>query len=198
MFVIGITGGVGSGKSLVAKIARKKYNASLLIADELGHIVMEPGNNAYNKIIERFGRDILGDSSKIDRNKLADIVFNNDKERLYVNGIIHPEVIKYIERYINERKNQNGYIILETAVMYETGCDRFCNEIWYVHTPADTRIKRLSKNRGYTEEKSRQIIGKQKPDKFFMERAGRIIENPGSIKDLENIINSLPDTLKND
>lgn len=198
MFVIGITGGVGSGKSLVAKIAGKKYNASLLIADELGHIVMEPGNTAYNKILERFGKDILKDNNSIDRRKLADIVFNNDKARLYINSIIHPEVIKYIEKYINDRKKQDGYIILETAVMYETGCDKFCDEIWYVHAPEDTRIKRLSKNRKYTEEKSRLIIGKQKPDKFFIERAGRVIENPRSIKDLENIINSLPDILKND
>lgn len=198
MFVIGITGGVGSGKTLVAKIAGKKYNANLLIADELGHIVMKPGNNAYNRIVEKFGKDILEADGKIDRKKLADIVFNNDNARLYINGIIHPEVIKYIEDYINSRKSQDGYIILETAVMYETGCDKFCDEIWYIHAPADTRIKRLSKNRKYTEEKSRLIIDKQKPDKFFMERAGRVIENPGSIKELENTINSLPDKLKND
>ncbi|MCI9078252.1 MAG: dephospho-CoA kinase [Lachnospiraceae bacterium] len=195
MFVIGITGGVGSGKSLVAKLASRKYNAGLLIADKLGHVVMEPGRPAFNKIIEMFGSSILGQDGSIDRKKLADIVFNNDKAWSGMNSIIHPEVMMYIENYIGSRRDQEGYIILETAIMYETGCDRFCNEIWYVYVPEDARIKRLSENRGYTEEKSRSIIKKQKPDSFFMERAGRIIDNTGSIKDLENIIASFPGTL---
>lgn len=198
MFVIGITGGVGSGKSLVAKLASKKYNAWLLIADELGHIVMEAGNPGYNKIVEKFGSGILGEEGNIDRKKLADIIFNNDKARLELNSIIHPEVIKYIEKYINDRKGQDGYIILETAIMYETGCDKLCDETWYIHVPADIRIKRLSAGRGYTEEKSRAIIAKQKPDSFFIERAVRVIENSGSIKDLENELAMLPDNLKND
>ena len=192
MYVIGITGGVGSGKSLVAEIASKKYNAGLLIADELGHIVTEPGKPAFKKIIEMYGSGILGQDGSIDRKKLADIIFSDDKARSAINSIIHPEVMLYIEDYINSRKGQDGYIILETAIMYETGCDRFCDETWYVYVPEDARIKRLSKNRGYTEEKSRSIIEKQKPDSFFTERAGRVIDNTGSIKDLENIIAGLP------
>lgn len=196
MYVIGITGGVGSGKSLVAKIASKKYNAGLLIADELGHIVTEPGKPAFKKIIEMHGSGILGQDGSIDRKKLADIIFSNDKARSAINSIIHPEVMLYIENYINERSGQDGYIILETAIMYETGCDRFCDETWYVYVPEDTRIKRLAKNRGYTEEKSRSIIKKQKPDSFFIERAGRVIDNTGSIKDLENIIARMPGRLE--
>ncbi len=195
MYVIGITGGVGSGKSLVAKIASRKYNAGLLIADELGHVVTEPGKPAYKKIIEIYGIGILGQDGSIDRKKLADIIFSDDKARSAINSIIHPEVMLYIEDYINERKGQDGYIILETAIMYETGCDRFCDETWYVYVPEDARIKRLSENRGYTEEKSRSIIKKQKPDSFFMERAARIIDNTGSIKDLESIIAGLPGKL---
>lgn len=198
MFVIGITGGVGSGKSLAAKLASKKYNAELLIADELGHIVMKPGNTGFNKIIEKFGNGILDAEGNIDRKKLADIIFNDDQARMELNSIIHPEVIKYIEKYINDRKDQDGYIILETAIMYETGCDKLCDETWYIHVPADIRIKRLSGSRGYTEEKSRSIIAKQKPDKFFIERAGRVIENSGKVKDLENELARLPDNLKND
>lgn len=196
MYVIGITGGVGSGKSLVAKIAGRKYKAGLLIADELGHVVTEPGKPAFNRIVEMYGRDILGQDGSIDRKKLADIIFNDDNARSAINAVIHPEVMLYIENYINERKGQEGYIILETAIMYETGCDRFCNETWYVYVPEDARIKRLSKNRGYPEEKSRSIIKKQKPESFFMERAERVINNTGSIKDLENLIAGLPGRLE--
>jgi len=198
MFVIGITGGVGSGKSLVAKFLSKKYNAKLLIADELGHVVIKPGTPGYDKVIDMFGKGILGRDGSINRKKLADIIFNDDNARSGLNSIIHPEVMLYIENYINSRKGQEGYIILETAIMYETGCDKLCDETWYIHVPADIRIKRLSGNRGYTEEKSRSIIAKQKPDSFFIERAGRIIENSGKIKDLENELAMLPDNLKND
>ena len=198
MFVIGITGGVGSGKSLAAKFLSKKYNAKLLIADELGHVVIKPGTSGYNKVVDMFGKGILGKDGIINRKKLADIIFNDDNARSGLNSIIHPEVFKYIGNYIEDRKDQDGYIILETAIMYETGCDKLCDETWYIHVPADIRIKRLSGNRGYTEEKSRAIIAKQKPDSFFIERAGRVIENSGSIKDLENELAMLPDNLKND
>ncbi len=192
MYVIGITGGVGSGKSLVAEIASHKYNAGVLIADRLGHFVTEPGKPAFKKVTGIFGDGILGKDGSIDRKKLADIIFNDDNARSVINSIIHPEVMLYIENYINSRKGQEGYIILETAIMYETGCDKFCDETWYVYVPEDIRIKRLSENRGYTEEKSRSIIQKQKPDSFFRERAGKVIDNTGSIKDLERIITGLP------
>lgn len=185
MFVIGITGGIGSGKSLVAKFLSKKYNAHLLIADELGHVVMKPGASGYNKIVGLFGKGILGKDGSINRKKLADIVFNDDKARSGLNSIIHPEVFNYISNYIDNRKNQDGYIILETAIMYETGCDKLCDEVWYVHVPADIRVKRLSDSRGYSEEKSHSIISKQKPDNYFIEKADRVIENSGSISSLE-------------
>lgn len=185
MFVIGITGGIGSGKSLVAKFLSKKYNAKLLIADELGHIVIKPGTTGYNKVIDMFGKGILGKDSNINRKKLADIIFNDDKARSGLNSIVHPEVFKYISNYIDDRKGQEGYIILETAIMYETCCDKLCDEVWYVHVPVDIRVKRLSDSRGYSEEKSRSIISKQKPDNYFIEKADRVIENSGSINSLE-------------
>ena len=198
MYVIGITGGVGSGKSLVAKIASKKYNAGLLIADELGHIVTEPGKPAFKKIIEMHGSGILGQDGSIDRKKLADIIFSNDVARDELNAIIHPEVMSYIKKYINDRKDMEGIIIVETAIMYETGCNNLCDEIWYVYVPTDIRIKRLSVSRGYSEEKSQSIIGSQKPDKFFIDRADRVIDNSGSRKDLNAVIDTLFDSFEKD
>lgn len=184
MYVIGLTGGVGSGKSLVAEIISKKYNASLLIADELGHIVMEPGTSCFDKVVSRFGKDIVGEDGRINRRKVAEIIFGDDKALSDMNNIVHPEVMSYIERYIEDRKNEKGYIILETAIMYETGCDRFCDEVWYVYVPADIRIKRLSENRGYSYEKSQSIIGRQKSDEYFIEKSDRVIDNSGDIDTL--------------
>jgi len=190
MYVIGITGGVGSGKSLVAKLAGEKYNAELLIADKLGHAVIEPGTPGFDKVTERFGSRII-ENGTINRDKLSSLVFNDDKALMDLNAIIHPEVIAYIKKYIDDRKDKEGYIFVETAVMYETGCDKLCDEVWYVYVPADIRIKRLSGSRGYSREKSLSIIEKQKPDKFFTDRADRVIDNSGSRKKLDNILNSL-------
>ena len=185
MYVIGITGGVGSGKSLVANKLKELYNAELLIADELGHIVTMPGDLGYQKIKERFGEDIIDKEGFIDRKKLADIIFNDDNARKDINAIVHPEVMSYIEKYISERKDKKGYIILETAIMYETGCDKFCDEVWYVYVPADIRIERIKENRGYSYDKSCAIIKKQKSDNYFIERADFVIDNSGSIEELE-------------
>ncbi len=191
MHVIGITGGVGSGKSFVANRIKELYNAKLLIADELGHIVTMPGDLGYQKIKERFGEDIIDKEGFIDRKKLADIIFNDDNARKDINDIVHPEVMSYIEKYISERKDKKGYIILETAIMYETGCDRFCDEVWYVYVPADIRIARLKESRGYSYDKSCAIIKKQKSDNYFIERADFVIENSGSIEELEQKLRML-------
>ncbi len=198
MFVLGITGGVGSGKSFVAKRIGKRYNAHLLIADKLGHVVMKPGSSGFRKIVYKFGEDIIDSDGTIDRKKLADIIFSNDVARDELNAIIHPEVMSYIKKYINDRKDMEGIIIIETAIMYETGCDKLCDKIWYVYVPADIRIKRLSVSRGYSEEKSQSIIESQKPDKFFIDRADRVIDNSGSRNSLNAVIDTLFESFEKD
>ena len=185
MYVIGLTGGVGSGKSYVAHRLSAMYDAELLIADELGHVVMKKGTKCHEKIVKSFGKDILGSDGEIDRKKMADIIFKDNEARKRLDDIVHPEVIEYVARYIDERKGMDGIIIFETAIMYECKCDQLCDEVWYVYVPADIRIKRLSDNRGYSEEKSRAIIANQKPDVFFTEKADRIIKNDGSFEELD-------------
>lgn len=188
MYVIGLTGGVGSGKSYVAHRLSEMYDAELLIADELGHVVMKKGTKCHEKIVKSFGKDILGSDGEIDRKKMADIIFKDNEARKRLDDIVHPEVIEYVAQYIDERKGMDGIIIFETAIMYECKCDQLCDEVWYVYVPADIRIKRLSDNRGYSVEKSRAIIANQKPDEFFTEKADRIIKNDGSFEELDKEI----------
>lgn len=185
MYVIGLTGGVGSGKSYVAHRLSEMYDAELLIADELGHVVMKKGTKCHEKIVKSFGKDIIDSDGEIDRKKMADIIFKDNEARKRLDDIVHPEVIEYVARYIDERKGMDGIIIFETAIMYECKCDQLCDEVWYVYVPADIRIKRLSDNRGYSVEKSRAIIANQKPDEFFTEKADRIIKNDGSFEELD-------------
>ena len=96
MYVIGITGGVGSGKSYAAHRLQEKLGATLLIADELGHVVMEPGRSAYCQIVEHFGQNIVSSDGSIDRAALAEIVFSDARARDWLNQVIHPAVIEYI------------------------------------------------------------------------------------------------------
>ena len=151
MYVIGMTGVVGSGKTEGACLLKEIASSDLLIAYELGHVAMEKGTDGYEEIIESFGTDILDADGQISRTVMAEKVFH-DKERLdLLNGIIHPKVKAYIRQYIDDRKDQEGVLILENAILFETGCDAFCDEIWYIAVSADARKKRLRQNRGYSD-----------------------------------------------
>lgn len=188
MKVIGLTGGVGSGKSLAAQLLKELFHAQLLIADNLGHVAMEPGTTGYKQIIIRFGEGVLLEDGRINREALAAVIFQDEQARKDLNGIIHPMVLEYMEKYIQERKNQEGLIILESAILFESGCHNLCDEIWYVRVSEEVRKQRLAKNRGYTEEKSTSIMAKQLSEEEFLSRCDVIIENNGTKEELESQI----------
>ena len=102
MRVIGLTGGVGSGKSLVAQILKQETGAELILTDDVGHIVTDKGGSAFDLVVERFGNEIVSETGEIDRKKLADIVFNDKKAIKDLNDIVHPKVKEYIEQYLEK------------------------------------------------------------------------------------------------
>lgn len=185
MYVIGITGGVGSGKSEAVRILAEISNAQCLIADEIGHLVMEPGTMVYKKITEVFGTEILNADKTINRAVLSNIVFAQKEKLRCLNEIVHPGVLQYMKDYIWQREREEGYILLESAILFESGCDRLCQEVWYIHAPYTTRVERLSKSRGYSVEKSRGIMEKQQKDEVFFKSCDRTIENGGTTEQLE-------------
>lgn len=191
MRVIGLTGGVGSGKSYVAHYLEEHGQMELLVADELGHMAMAPGTESFRQIVARFGEQLLCEDGSLNRDKIAEIVFWNPSAMEDLNAIIHPVVKSYIAAYIRERQECSGTILLESAILYETGCEQLCDEVWYVHVPEELRICRLCSDRGYTEEKSRAIITRQQPERFFLEHADRVIENAGTKQDLEKVLESM-------
>lgn len=191
MRVIGLTGGVGSGKSYVAHCLQELYGMELLIADELGHVAMEPGTDSFDRIVARFGADLVMEDGRLDRKGLADIIFHDPQALTDMNGIVHPAVKEYLADFISKRQELPGTILLENAILYETGCDAFCDEVWYVSVPEDIRIRRLMTDRGYTEDKSRAIIVSQQPESFFRERADRIIDNAGNRQELRKQLETM-------
>lgn len=193
MKVIGITGGIGSGKSLVAEIMIKKYNAYFINTDRIAYEQMLPGEISYNGVVEYFGREILNEDGTIDRSKLAKIVFNDSTKRLKLNSLTHPNVLKEVEREIEKKRAEKNvrYCIIETALMIESGYDVVCDEVWYVHCPAEIRRQRLKLNRGYSDEKIDAIFASQKKEEDFFKKYHKVIYNDGNINSLYSQIENL-------
>ena len=187
--IIGICGGVGSGKSTVVDLLEKNYAATVIKADEVGHLAFEPGSETYKKIITHFGDDILNETKEIDHGKLADRVFSDSSEKEFIDSVVHPFALDYIRERIKVwRKTDGRLFVIETALMFETGCDKLCDEVWLVTADESVRVERLKTTRGYTEEKSRSIIAAQINDEKISANCKKIIMNNGSKKELETDI----------
>ncbi|MBE5926942.1 MAG: dephospho-CoA kinase [Lachnospiraceae bacterium] len=179
--VIGITGGVGCGKSTVMSIMQEKYNFILLEADKIAHKLMEPGQQVYNEIVNVFGKDILDVDSSIDRKKLGEIVFSNEEKLKKLDDIVHPGVREYIENRINQSISEENFLI-ESAILVEAGYKNICDEIWYIYASDEVRRDRLKKSRGYTDEKIDSIINNQSSEEEFIKNADKIIKNDKNIE----------------
>lgn len=181
--VLGITGGVGCGKSTVLHLLSSQYGAKLLMADDIGHEVMEPGMPAWREIREQFGEEILTEEGTVDRNRLASLIYQDDAKRLLLNHIVHPHVFQEIKNRIKEWKEE-PLIVLETAILFETGCDALCDEVWWVDTDRETRIQRLMSSRGYTREKAESIMSKQLGEEEWEKKSHHRIDNNNEEKNL--------------
>ncbi len=193
MKVIGLTGGIGSGKSLVATILRDKYGALLLNSDAIAKSQMEPGGASYEAVVNYFGKEIISEDGNIDRNKLSKIIFQDKDKRLKVNELTHPKVLEEIQQEIKIARDEGvvPYLVVETALMLEAGYDFICDEVWYVYAPEEDRKERLRKNRNYSEEKINSILENQSKDEAFRAKFNKIIENVGDVPLLEQQVDRL-------
>lgn len=184
MKVIGITGGVGSGKSSVLKLLKERFNAYILMADDIAKEIMCRGNAGYEQVVEMFSEDILDKDKNIDREKLATIVFHNKNKRIVLNSIIHPLVKKIILNKINELKiaGTYDYVFVEAALLIEDHYDVICDELWYIYVPADIRRQRLKDSRGYSDEKIDSVFNSQLSEETYRSVCVNTIDNS---KDIE-------------
>lgn len=178
MKIIGLTGGVGAGKSTVLDFLEKDWGAFVLQADQTGHLVMEPGEECYEPVIDLFGQEIVKSDKKLDRRKISDIVFSQKEKLEALNQIIHPAVKRYILKRLEKEKTAGRKLcVIEAALLLEENYQEFCDAVWYVHTDKEIRILRLMQNRGYSREKAENIMKNQAADKFFFEHADFVIQN---------------------
>ncbi len=183
MKFIGITGGVGAGKSTVLNFFREQEKTKVLLADDIAKELMEPGSTCMKEIEQVFrGEDIFLPDHSLDREKMAKIVFSDENKRKKLNEIVHPAVKKYIiEVYKTEReKGTLDYLILEAALLIEEHYDEICDELWYIYTSEDNRAKRLRASRHYSNEKIRQMFLSQLSEEVYREHCSVVIDNNGS------------------
>ena len=184
MKIIGITGGVGAGKSTVLNYLKGTYGACVLQADQVGHLLMRPGESCYGPMVELFGREILREDGTIDRKKVGGIVFSNDRLLKKLNNIIHPQVKKYIFQEISRQKEAGTELfVLEAALLLEDEYDAICDEVWYIYADEETRKRRLMASRGYSEEKIQGIFDSQMSSSDFFTYCDRAVDNCNSFQE---------------
>jgi dephospho-CoA kinase len=185
MKIIGITGGVGSGKSTVSEILVKQYHAFLINTDQIAHMLMQKNMISYNLIVEYFGESILNQSKEIDRGLLGKIVYQNPLKLKQLNSFTHPYVMKYVADLIQIKKNEKTNLLcIETALPIEAGLKDFCDEVWYVSVPEDARKSRLLESRDYSEQKIDTIFKRQISEDEYRKISTHIINNNCSIERL--------------
>ena len=195
MRVIGITGGVGAGKTEVLNVIRDNCKCYIILADEVAHEIEKRGNECYDKLVKLLSEDILGDDLEIDKKKMSQKIFEgNEGLLLKVNQIVHPLVKKYILQKIAEQK-ENGeceYFFIEAALLIEDGYDKICDELWYVYAREEIRRERLKLMRGYTDEKITSIMNNQNSDEVFRNYCSFVIDNSYDIDKMkENLLNKI-------
>lgn len=184
MRIIGLTGGIASGKSSVSKML-SYLGAAIIDADVIARDVVQPGQKVFQKIIEEFGDNILKADGTIDRKKLGYLVFNDRDKLNMLNSITHPEIIRIIEERVEAIRAEGKYdvIVIDAPLLLESGMKTMVDEVWLVFADMDTQLKRLMLRDGLDIDTARDRIMSQMPMEEKIKLSHRIIDNS---KDLEH------------
>lgn len=182
MQVIGITGGVGAGKSAILEYLEQNYRVKNLIADKIAKRLMEPGSECYRKLLKFLPVEVYNDDETINRGALSAAIFSSDELRSRVNEVMHPAVKEYIIGQIAEQERMGilDYVIIEAALLIEENYEEICDELWYVRTSEEIRKKRIMRSRGYSEEQVESMFKSQLSDSEYRKHCQVVIENDGT------------------
>jgi len=186
MLVVGLTGGIASGKSEAAKIFQK-LGARVIDADTVSRAVMRPQTECWQHVTAVFGRAILKDDLTIDREKLASIVFSDQQKRLQLNSLVHPAIIHQIEALVARIKKAEpeALVIIDAALLVETRIYRRCDKLIVLSSEEDAQIKRLVERDGMSRKEAQKRINAQLPLSEKVKVADYLINNDGSLETLE-------------
>ena len=193
MLVIGLTGGIGTGKSEAAR-QLEELGALIISADQVGHEAYTVNTEAWEQVVATFGNGILQDDKEIDRRKLGGIVFSDPSQLKKLNQIMHPRMARIVSDKIEAFRGQGvDTVVVEAALLFEAGWDSLVEEVWVTDAPEETIIGRLRERNGLSEEEAKKRINSQMDR---MERIGRsdfVINNSGDMAELGTTIKELWD-----
>jgi dephospho-CoA kinase len=189
---IGLTGGIGSGKSTVADIL-EALGANVIHADSVGHEVYRPHTEGWQRVTEVFGRSILAADGTVDRKKLGAIVFSDARARARLNGIVHPLIAAEIQRRIEAYRAAGSVapVVVEAAVLIEANWLWLVDEVWLVVADREAVVDRLARQRGLPPDEVGVRVGAQLSDAERRRHAHVVICNTGSIEDLREQVRAL-------
>jgi len=174
--LIGLTGGVGSGKSTVADMMRD-LGAQVVDADEAAHAVYEPGSPGFDAVVREFGEEYV-DGGRIDRSRLGELVFHDDDARRRLNAIVHPLVRDWMAQRTAEAAERGAEVVVQDVpLLFENGLERLFSTVVLVYAPEDVQIERLVSGRGFTAERARAMIAAQMPIENKRGLAHHVINN---------------------
>jgi dephospho-CoA kinase len=191
MKIIGLTGGIGSGKSTVSKIL-EDLGAGILDADKIGHEVLLPGTEAYKQVIKEFGRDILSPDGKINRVRLGERVFASKEARERLQNIMYPEIDKILLSRLDDYRRQGKKVaVLEAAVMLESGKHWQVDEIWVTIAPESATLERLKSRPGLSQDEARRRIKSQMSNEERITKANVVIDTDCTLEELRTRVTEL-------
>lgn len=182
MMVLGLTGGVGAGKSRILELFSEEYGAQVIQADLVARQLEEPGQPGLAGLVSLFGNGILQADGTLDRKRFAEQIFENPEALKRVNALIHPLTWNEIKRQIRE---SSAELVVVEAALFDERSREVCRYLLYVDTQDEIRIQRLMANRGYTREKCIHIMQNQADRKQFSELADFVIDNSGTVESAE-------------
>ncbi len=189
MKVIGLTGGIGSGKSTVAKFLAE-LGAVIIDADKIGHAVLEPDSEAWQQVVAAFGRQILKPNREIDRKKLGKIVFGSAEALSQLNRIMHPQICRVVKAQIEQYRRQGiDVVVVEAPLLMEAGWTSLVDEVWVTLAPEATVLKRLEEGMGLSKAESQARIRSQLPAKERVKHADVVINTNMSLDELKARVN---------
>ena len=191
MIIIGVTGGMGAGKSRVLAHLEEKWNARTIRLDDISRELLARNGLCYEETIHIFGERIVKPDGNLDRALIAKMIFEDSQLRDRLNNLVHPAVKAQV-RWIAEEMRQldAGILVVEAALLIEGGYREICDELWYIYADEDTRRERLRDSRAYTDERINGTFATQLTDEMFRSRVDFVVDNSGSFEDTARAIDS--------
>ena len=191
MLVIGLTGGIGTGKSEVTRLLGS-LGAVVINADQVGHEAYKPDSESWKEVVKAFGEAILRPNREIDRQKLGAIVFGDPDQLAKLNRIMHPRMARIVSEQLESLRVQGAkVVVVEAALLFEAGWDSLVDEVWATDSPVEAVIERLQARNGMSAEEVLKRIDSQMHNSERLSRAHVIVDNGGNVADLESTVDRL-------